>query len=262
MSINITFEGLCAFFTKNLLLDHRLVVGLIEVSDSNLPLTEFHIPRIEITDKSSKEIVEYTGISGRRCLKGEVFLHLILKNEILAPDLISKLGADNNATLLDIEKDLYPHVSLSTNPQKCRALLYINNGVLSQNGIQEFDPSDLEYHELKPDGTSSRLPDVSVSRKLLYSAKIVIDLPKNSYAVLHFAEGADDFVFKADREYQVTATSFSQASTVPETIEINHFQYYYKLVGNIPNKIIVPELTPGGQNGNPYCMNGGFGNSP
>ena len=56
MSIKITFEGLCAFFTKNLP-QQSLLVGLIEVSDSLLPLTEFHIPKIVIKEDGSEQII-------------------------------------------------------------------------------------------------------------------------------------------------------------------------------------------------------------
>lgn len=267
MSIKITFEGLCAFFTRNLLQQSSLLIGLVEVSDSTLPLTEFHIPKIQIKEEGSEEVlVEYTGISGKNRLTGDVFLHLISENEVVAPNLSSVLGLNDNPTLLDIEKDLYPQEDLNINPRKSRALLHVNNGVLSPNLSRILANSPpvfeaLEYRQLNPDGTFTVLP-ITIGRKLLYSAQIAVEIPKKGYAILHFAEGADDFVFKGDRNYEVAVTSLSQASLNPETIEINHFQYFYRLANNVPSKIIVPELQPGGENGTPPCMHGGFGDTP
>lgn len=266
MSIKITFEGLCAFFTKNLP-QQSLLVGLVEVSDSLLPLSEFHIPKIAIKEEGSEQIVaEYTGISGRKCLKGDVFLDLISESKIVAPNLSSELGFNGNPTLLDVKADLYPHEELNINPRKSRALLHINHGVLSPNLLPNAANSEpmfenLEYHQLDPNGNTTLLT-LTVERKLLYSAQIMVNVQKKGYAVLHFAEGADDFVFKGDRNYEVAITSLSEASLRPETMEINHFQYYYTLADNAPNRIIVPELPPGGDNGNPACMHGEFGDLP
>lgn len=242
--IEITFEGLCAFFSKHLTeTEHRLTVGLIGIWGAT-DIT--HIPTLTIED----EVSETTVYSGKHCrtgLTGDVYLHFLTEDGSVENDI----AKNSTVSLLDVES-LYEPGELGINPEKCQARLHFRNGTLSQirsSRVEFKDPigNPIDGHE-----------DVE---EFTYSVKLEIPIPESCYPILHFDSGANDFVFNADRNYIITVTSLPNPLHPGEHAQTpqNHFQYFYRIADNRPATLILPNPADGHEDGRPWCMLGEFG---
>lgn len=249
--IEITFDGLCPFFTKHVS-EHRLMVGVLGIFGAGLVT---HTPTLTILEENTPEPVVYKTKFGRNGLSGEAFLHLFSEEGMVSGDLSQAL----DLKLLDVETELYPDEELAIDTGKCQVRLHFSNGILSpmqSTSVRFFDQmEDTLIPELLP-------------KSYTYNAKLEVEIPEGSYAVLHFNGEADDFVFKAGRNYVITVESLplhdhhEDTADHHEGMEINHFQYFYRLASNQPDRIIVPKRTvKGPSGGTPDCMLGDFGNT-
>jgi len=238
-NVKFTFEGLCPFFTKHIP-EHRLMIGLIGIYEPNEVM---HVPTLAIFEEGFPEPTIYRGNSIRKLLTGDVFFHLRSNDSLAADDIV----ADNSVNLLDIER-LYEPGALAVDPQRCQARLHFNHGALSQieSNLVKFVDQHGDLLDRPPE-------------RLSYNLKLEIPVPEQSYAVLHFEGETDDFVFKGGRNYRVAITSLPQH--IDHDDETNHFQYFYSLAGNTPDTIIIPEQANEEDEGRPFCMLGGFGNT-
>jgi hypothetical protein len=254
-TIEFTFEGLCPFFTSELTEEKSLMVGLIGVFEPNKVT---HAPTLRIFENPLPEPITYRGTTSRRLLTGDAYLHIISNNGIAAKDITS----DTSVKFLDIE-ELYPTETLEIDPQGCQARLHFNNGVLSQirpNRVivkalgsedeEEEEEGEGEHGEHGEHGEQVPKQDFS------YSVKLVITIPEDSYAVLHFQGDTDDYVFKAGKNYRVEVRSLPLPGNHDH--QVNHFQYFYRLVNNPPNPILVPIDVYKSDSGDPTCMLAAF----
>ena len=245
-TIEFTFEGLCPFFTSELIEEKSLMVGLIGVFEAN---EVTHAPTLRIFEHPFPEPITYRGTTSRRLLTGDAYLHIISNNGIAAKDITS----DPGVKFLDIEK-LYPTKTLEIDPQGCQARLHFNNGVLSQIRPNTVIVQALDHHMASE---SEEEVEEGVRQEFSYSVKLVITIPEDSYAVLHFQGDTDDYVFKAGRNYRVEVRSLPQPGNHDH--QVNHFKYFYRLVKNPPQPILVPEDVFKPDSGDPTCMLASFG---
>jgi hypothetical protein len=262
--IEVTFEGLCPFFTKHLS-EKRLMVGVLGVFGADLVT---HTPTMTILEEDVPEPVIYKTKFGRKALSGEGFFHLFSEEGVVA----GELSQAENLALLDVETELYHEDEteddeLEIDPGKCQVRLHFSNGMLSPMQSNTVGFFDLEEDELIP-----TFPQKSYT----YNAKLQIEIPEGGYAVLHFSGEADDVVFKSGRNYVVKIESLPTSEhdhhentedhheheEEGDTDEVNHFQYFYLLAKNELERIIVPKKAVSGPvDGNPFCMLAEFGNT-
>jgi len=254
-TIEFTFEGLCPFFTSELTEERSLTVGLIGVFEAN---EVTHTPALRIFEQSFPEPITYRGTTSRMLLTGDAHLHIVSNDGIPAKNIT----ADSSVKLLDIE-GLYDTETLVIDPQGCQARLHFNHGVLSQIRPNTVRVQALDHHMATEDEEEEEeeeeVEEVEEVEKeeFSYSVKLVITIPEDSYAVLHFQGDTDDYVFKDGRNYRVEVSSLPQPSNHDH--QVNHFKYFYRLVNNPPNPILVPIDVFQGDGGNPTCMLASFG---
>lgn len=260
--IEIAFEGLCPFFTKHLS-ENRLMVGVLGIFGAD---SVTHTPKMTITEEDVCEAVIYKTRFGRKALSGEAFFHIFSEEGAVA----AKISQAEDLALLDVETDLYHEDEtedevLEIDPAKCQVRLHFSNGMLLPMQSTTVGFLDLEKDEL----ITTLQP-----KSYTYNAKLQIEIPEGGYAVMHFSEQADDVVFKSGRNYVIKVESLPASEHEhhenteegheheEENTEINHFQYFYLLAKNDPERKIVPRRAvspPAG--GNPFCMLAAFGNT-
>src|SRR5262245_34573469 len=248
-TIEFTFEGLCPFFTRGLTEEKSLMVGLIGVFEAN---EVTHTPTLRIFEQSFPEPITYRGTTSRMLLTGDAYLHIVSNDGIPARNIT----ADSSVKLLDIET-LYDTETLVIDPQGCQARLHFNNGVLSQIRPNRVRVQALDHPMATEDEEEEGEVEEVQSEDFSYSVKLVITIPKDSYAVLHFQGDTDDYVFKAGRNYRVEVCSLPQPGNHDH--QVNHFKYFYRLVENPPDTILVPEDVFEPDSGDPTCMLASFG---
>lgn len=241
-TINFTFEDLCAFFTKH---PSRLMVGMI-ATDNEAP-QDVHHPHIVIKENGVVRR-EYNGFSE---INGDISLDVYPKSEPLK-HYTPRSPRDKRQsfnTVVDFEKQLYPENAFKADAKRCRARLHFDNGELytcahAVNAVFADSKTHTPYSKVPTIGTKAGL-DVQV--------------PKDGYAVLHFNNDTEDFVFKGGRNYQVEVVNRAEA------VDFNHFRYFYNIVSPKPKQRVIPISAQGvGVNvrlGDWVCLIGAFGKS-
>jgi hypothetical protein len=156
------------------------------------------------------------------------------------------------ALLVDIENDLYQQQPLAVEPQRCRARFHFESGTLYTTkhltGVQFVD---LETTEPCPHAPS----DISLD------AGLDVDVPADGYAVLHFRNGTEDFIFRGGQDYEVEIVNRAEA------IYGDHFKYYYNLVPQslahhwVPNSGVITGQPMPACFASPPCDSAAFGNT-
>jgi len=132
------------------------------------------------------------------------------------------------ARLIDIQRDLYPKQKLKVHPESCAARFHFDTGKLYTQRLESV--SFVEMKTRKPCGHSPSLIAGQVG--------LEIRIPDRGYAVLHFMNDADDFVFKPGRDYEVEIANRAEATMS------DHFKYLYKVVRPKPKTLWVPVPRP------------------
>ncbi|MBI1763987.1 MAG: hypothetical protein HYR56_21385 [Acidobacteria bacterium] len=243
-TIRILFDDLCAFFTKYP--DH-LMVGMIPTDDA--APEHRHQPHIVIR-QAGVVLREYQGFDA---VNGDISLRVFPQGGPLVR--LDAVSADDRrkpaALLVDIENDLYPDQPLAVEPQRCRARFHFESGTLYTTkhltGVQFVD---METAEPCPHAPS----DISLD------AGLDVEVPADGYAVLHFRNGTEDFIFRGGRDYEVEIVNRAEA------VYADHFKYYYNLVPQtlahhwVPNGgVITGQPMPAGSRAYP-CDSAAFGN--
>lgn len=240
--ISFTFEDLCAFFTKH---SSRIMVGMIS-TDNEAP-QDIHRPHITIMENGVVKR-KYTGFSE---INGDISLDVYPKAEPLThyTPRSSRDKRQSFDSVVDFEKQLYPDGIFKAEARRCRARLHFNSGELytcahAVNALFADSQHHIPYSKIPTIGTKAGL-DVKV--------------PKDGYAVLHFNNDTDDFVFKSGRNYQVEVVNRA------DSVDFNHFRFFYNIVTPKPKKKLMPVSAQGiGVNlkfGDWVCLIGAFGNA-
>lgn len=241
-TIRFTFEDLCAFFTKY---PSRLMVGMI-ATDNEAP-EDIHSPHIVIKENGvvKREYQDFAEINGDITLdvypKGERFTHYAPRS--------ARDPRQSFNSVVDIEKQLYPARGLKADPKACRARLHFNSGELytCAHAINAV------FADAKTKETQATAPLIGTK------AGLDVTVPKDGYAVLHFHNDTEDFVFKGGRDYQVEVVNRAPA------IDFNHFRFFYNIVKPKPKTKLIPVSAQGiGVNvkaGDWACLIGAFSKS-
>lgn len=240
--ISFTFEDLCAFFTKH---KSRLMVGLI-ATDNEAP-QDIHQPHLVIKENGIVRR-EYHGFSE---INGDISLDIYPRHEPLT-HYESKSSRDKRqsfGSVVDFENQLYPTNDFQADSKRCRARLHFNSGELytcahAVNAVFADSKTHSPYTKVPSIGTKAGLD---------------VQIPRNGYAVLHFYNDTEDFVFKGGRSYQVEVINRAEA------VDFNHFRFFYNIVTPKPKKKLIPISAQGvGVNvrmGDWVCLIGAFGKS-
>lgn len=241
-TINFTFEDLCAFFTKH---PSRLMVGMI-ATDNEAP-QDVHSPHIVIKENGVVR-KEYNGFSQ---INGDISLDVYPESQPLT-HYIPRSPRDKRQsfnTVVDFEKQLYPENTFKADAKRCRARLHFNNGELytCAHAINAV------FADSKTHAPHSKVPTIATK------AGLDVALPRDGYAVLHFNNDTEDFVFKGGRNYQVEVINRAEA------VDFNHFRFFYNIVSPKPRQRVIPISAQGvGANvrlGDWACLVGAFGKS-
>ena len=242
-TISFEFEDLCAFFTKD---PTRLMVGMIS-TDNEAP-ENVHRPHIIIKENGvvRREYHNFSEINGDISLdvypESKPFVHHTPRS-----------GRDPRQSFgmaVDIQKDLYPGETLRADGKRCRARMHFNTGTLytSAHAVNAV------FADAK-----TKTPSLTAPSTIGTKAGLDTEIPKHGYAVLHFHGDTEDFVFKGNRNYQVEVTNRA------DSIDFNHFQYFYNIVTPKPKRKIIPMSAQSiGLNvraGNWMCLIGDFSQS-
>ncbi|MBI3232407.1 MAG: hypothetical protein HYZ51_05040 [Candidatus Doudnabacteria bacterium] len=240
--ISFTFEDLCAFFTKH---QSRLMVGMI--STDNEPAQDVHCPHIVIKENGVIRR-EYHGFSE---ISGDISLDVHPTSTPLV-HYTPKSSQDKRQSfdsVIDFEDQLYPANSFKANPKRCRARLHFSSGELytcahAINAVFADSKTYTPHTKVQSIGTKAGLD---------------VQIPKDGYAVLHFNNDTEDFVFKGGRSYQVEVINRAEA------VDFNHFRYFYNIVTPKPKQRLIPISAQGvGANvmmGDWVCLIGAFSKS-
>ena len=241
-AVSFTFEDLCAFFTKY---PSRLMVGMI-ATDNESP-QDIHQPHIVIKENGVIRR-EYHGFSE---INGDIIFDVYPASTPLT-HYKSKSSRDKKQSfksVIDFEKDLYPKDTFQADAKRCRARLHFNNGELytcahAINAVFADSKTHTPHTKVTSIGTKAGLD---------------IQIPKKGYAVLHFNNETEDFVFKGGRNYQVEVINRAEA------VDFNHFRYFYNIVSPKPKHKLIPISAQGvGANvrlGDWICLIGAFSQS-
>ncbi len=189
--------------------------------------------------------------------------------------------ADDFGKLIDIQTKLYPDPAIQANPLLCQARFYFRHGTLCS--LIRADEPQVKFQSAEGE-TPETLPNNAT-----YPDTIGLEIlvPEDKCAVLRFLDSdARDFVFlgAGDRNYYVTIENSPLADpdgthnhggeeeeeeNEDEPMGTNHFQFFYKLLES-PQPLepkYLPEIVSlaGGlppNEGNPWCMPGGYGDDP
>lgn len=252
-TIRFTFDDLCAFFTSQV---PHVMVGLIDTSDA--PPQDIHHPHIIIEEEGGAIVGEYHGFNyhGYKQIYGDIFLDVFPTADPLKfyEPLATLAPSDERQPfnhLIDIESTLYPQQALEVQPDLCRARLHFRNGELYARGPLH----KVKFTDLLTDTPCTTIPPVNAAS----TAGLDVFVPDNGYAVLHFSGNTNDFVFKGGNNYKV------KVSNAAKTFTSEHFQYFYRILGQQPSNNLIPVGATTGANGNlfdmggPFCMIGWFG---
>ncbi len=232
------------------------MVGLIDTSDA--PPQDIHHPHIIIEEEGGAIVGEYHGFNyhGYGQIYGDIFLDVFPATAPLkfyeppATTIHSDTRQPFN-TMIDFENLLYPQQALDVQPNSCRARLHFRNGELYAHGPLH----QVKFTDLLTDTPCTTIPPVNAAS----TAGLDVFVPDHGYAVLHLSGGTQDFVFKGGKSYKVKVTNAAK------TFTSEHFQYFYRIMGQPPNTKLIPVGATAGamgnlfQNGNPACMHGWFG---
>lgn len=242
-TIHFTFEDLCAFFTRY---PSRLMVGMI--STENEAPQDIHRPSIVIKENGvvKREYHDFSEINGDITLdvypKGESFKRYVPRS--------ARDPRQSFDLVVDIEKQLYPRDKMIADAKACRARIYFNNGEL-YTCTYATNTVFADAKTKQPDGRDP-LPAAS-------KAGLDVEVPNYGYAVLHFSNDTDDFVFKGGRDYEVEIVNRAQA------IDFHHFAYFYNIVRPKPKHRLIPISAQTAQPalglGNIFCTLTSFGKS-
>lgn len=217
-TISITFEDLCALFTKY---PDRLMVGMI--STDNEPPEHVHRPRIIIKENGVVRR-EYHNFSE---IHGDISLDVYPESKPFTRHTPRSARDPRQSfdTVVDIQKHLYPGEGLNADAKRCRARLHFNTGTLYSCA----HAINAVFADTKTQTPADHAPSTIATK-----AGLDIEVPKNGYAVLHFHNDTEDFVFKGGRNYQVEVVNRADA------IDFNHFHYFYNIVTPKPKRKLVP----------------------
>jgi hypothetical protein len=152
-------------------------------------------------------------------------------------------------SILDFQKRLHVNEELTVMPGLCKARFHFQHGLLYAISLPPFAP--VEFEPANP-GADDEYP---------VETGLEIELTEDKYAVLRFINSdTQDFVFPGaeDQHYFVTIEN-SPPEHQHNGPPPNHFKYYYKLVAP-PHETYLPvDPSPGA--GDPFCWNGGFGDT-
>ena len=237
--ISFTFEDLCAFFTKH---KSRLMVGLI-ATDNEAP-QDIHQPHIVIKENGviRKEYYGFDEINGDISLdvypQPSPFTHYEAKS--------SRDKRQSFSSVVDFNEQLYPNNEFQADAKRCRARLHFNSGEL-YTCAHAINAVFADFSSLTP---RTQIPAIGTK------AGLDVQIPKDGYAVLHFHNDTEDFVFKGGRNYQVEVINRADA------VDFNHFRYFYNIVSPKPKKKLIPISAQGvGANvrmGDWVCLIGAF----
>jgi hypothetical protein len=238
------FEDLCAFFTAD---PARLIVGLI--STDGEPPPNVHHPRITIK-QGGQTIREYTGFEQ---INGFIYLNLLPSGPPLTR-YVSTSPTDPRQSfdlLVVIDQQLYPKGTITHDILGCRAMLQFKSGTLYTMG-----PIPVRFVDEKTGDPNNNAPTQS-------ALKVGIDaeIPASGYAVLHFTNSTEDFVFKGDQDFDV------EVINAADNKQLNHFKYLYNIVQPTPDPKWIPTAPPPGSEPRPRnidqnCLGGGYGDPP
>lgn len=238
--INFTFEDLCAFFTKH---PSRVMVGMIS-TDNEAP-QDVHSPHIVIKENGVVKR-KYEGFSE---INGDISLDVYPESSPLthySPRSPRDKRQSFN-TVVDFEKQLYPDGVFKVDAKRCRARLHFSSGELytCAHAVNAL------FADSKDHTPHSKIPTIGTK------AGLDVHIPKDGYAVLHFNNDTEDFVFKGGRNYQVEVINRA------ESVDFNHFRFFYNIVSPKPKQKLIPISAQGvGANlkmGDWVCLVGAFG---
>lgn len=244
-TIRIQFDDLCAFFTKYA---DRLMVGMISTDEAEPE--HRHQPHIVIR-QDGVVVREYKGFDA---VNGDISFRVFPQGDPLVR--LNAVNADERRKpfelLVDIENDLYPNQSLTVDPQRCPARFHFQSGTF----YTTKHLTDVRFVDLKTDEVCPHAPsDISLD------AGLDVEVPDNGYAVLHFRNQTEGFVFRGGQDYEVEIVNRAEA------VYADHFKYYYNLVPQSLSRQWVPNggsLTglalPAGADRIP-CDSAAFGNA-
>ena len=217
-TINFTFEDLCAFFTSR---PSRLMVGMI-ATDGEAP-ENVHRPTITVKEGGVVKR-EYSGFEE---VHGDITLDVFPKGRPFSR-LAAPVKRDRRHPfdkVVDIERQLYPGEALSPSADACRARLHFRNGELCGRALAV----NAKFADARTHRQAEHAPS-TVATKVGLDVKV----PDHGYAVWHFEGGAEDFVFKGGRDYEVEVANRAPA------IDFSHFDYFYNVMRPKPQRRIVP----------------------
>lgn len=242
-TIRFTFEDLLAFFTKY---PGRLMVGMI-ATDKEAP-EDVHQPHIVIKENGVVKR-EYRNFAE---INGDISLDVYPETEPLK-DHAPRSARDPRQSfdkVVDIEKHLYPGVAMQADAKACRARMHFSNGELYSHA----QAVNAVFADAK-----TKQPVAGAPSAFAAKAGLDVQVPNDGYAVLHFHNDTDDFVFKGGRDYQVEVLNRAPA------IDFNHFRFTYNIVRPKPKSKIIPVSAQGVgptlKAGDWACMIMAFGNS-
>lgn len=217
-TISFTFEDLCSLFTKY---PDRLMVGII--STDNEPAEHVHRPHIIIRENGVVRR-EYHNFSE---INGDISLDVYPESKPFTRH-IARSARDSRQsfdTIVDIQKHLYPGEGIQADAKRCRARMHFNTGTLYSCA----HAINAVFADAK-----TKVPAPHAPSTIATKAGLDVEVPKDGYAVLHFHGDTEDFVFKGGRNYQVEITNRA------DSIEFNHFQYFYNIVTPKPKRKLIP----------------------
>lgn len=242
-TIRFTFEDLLAFFTKY---PSRLMVGMI-ATDKAAP-EDVHQPHIVIKENGvvKREYRSFAEVNGDISLdvypEAEPLKHYTPRS--------ARDPRQSFDTVVDIENHLYPGVAMQADAKACRARMHFSNGELYTSG----HAINTVFADAK-----TKQPVAGAPSTVATKAGLDVHVPSDGYAVLHFHNDTDDFVFKGGRDYQVEVLNRAPA------IDFSHFRFTYDIVRPKPKSRLIPISAQGiGANikmGDWACMIRAFGNS-
>jgi hypothetical protein len=216
-TIQFTFEDLCAFFTGD---PSLLIAGLI-ATDGEAP-ENVHHPHIIIRqgDKIVREYQEFTQINSAIYFDVYPSGQPLYRYVPISPD-----DPRRPLTLLvDIEKQLYPKQMLYRKIKDCRARLYFRSGA-----IYALEPVPVRFVAEKT-GEPCPYAPTETALKVGLEARV----PDQGYAVLHFLNQTEDFIFKGGQDFEVEVINAAQNK------QLNHFKYLYDIVHPAPEPKWIP----------------------
>jgi hypothetical protein len=214
-TIQFRFEDLCAFFSRY---PERLMVGLIS-TEGEAP-EHVHEPHIIIKRDGVVEREYHTFAE----INGDICLEVFPEGKPLSRYVPQSPDDPHRSfdMLVDIENDLHPSEKLQVDPNLCRARLYFRNG-----DIYSTHPY-----------TNVRFADVGTGKECAHaptematSAGLDVEIPEGGYAVLHFFNRTEDFVFQSGSHYEV------EIGNLAEAITGDHFKYFYNIVRSQPERM-------------------------